>query len=60
MGVIWSCMLKRKTSHQSELEFISIEELVPEDNLLRKIAEAIDFSFIYEKVEHLYLSLIHI
>ncbi len=47
-------MLKRKTSHQSELEFISIEELVPSDNLLRKIDRAIDFTFIYEKVEHLY------
>lgn len=47
-------MLKRKTTHQSELEFISIEELVPVDNLLRKIDKAIDFSFIYDKVEHLY------
>ena len=47
-------MLKRKTTHQSELEFISIEELVPADNLLRKIDKAIDFSFIYDKVEHLY------
>lgn len=47
-------MLKRKTSHQSELEFISIEELVPRDHLLRKIDRAIDFSFIYEKVEGLY------
>jgi hypothetical protein len=47
-------MLKRKTTHQSALEFISIEELVPADKLLRKIDKAIDFSFIYDKVEHLY------
>jgi transposase len=47
-------MLKPKTTHQSELEFISIEELVPAGNLLRQIDKAIDFSFIYEKVEHLY------
>lgn len=47
-------MLKRKTSRQSELEFISIEELVPSDHLVRKIEKAIDFTFIYEKVEPLY------
>lgn len=47
-------MLKRKGAQQTELEIISIEELVPEDNLLRKIDKAIDFTFIYDKVEHLY------
>ena len=47
-------MLKRKTSHQSELELVSIEALVPANHLLRKIDKAIDFSFIYDKVEHLY------
>jgi transposase len=47
-------MLKRKTTHQSELELVSIETLVPSDHLLRKINKAIDFTFIYDKVEHLY------
>lgn len=47
-------MLKRKTTNQSELEFVSIETLVPKDHLLRKIDRHIDFSFIYDKVEHLY------
>jgi len=47
-------MLKERTSIQSELELVSIEELVPRDHLLRKIDKAIDFSFIYEKVRHLY------
>lgn len=47
-------MLKRKTSRQSELEFVSIEELVPSDHLLRKIDKTIDFTFIYDKIEHLY------
>jgi transposase len=47
-------MLKRKKVKQIELEFISIEELVPEDHLLRKIDKAIDFTFIYDKVKHLY------
>lgn len=41
-------------SHQSELEFVSIETLVPQNHLLRKIDRHIDFAFIYDKVEHLY------
>ena len=32
----------------------TIEELVPEDHLLRKIGAAVDFSFIYDEVEGLY------
>ena len=49
-------MLTKKTTHQTDMEFISIEELVPKDHLLRKIDSAIDFNFIYEKVEELYSS----
>ena len=49
-------MLKRKESHQNEMEFVSIEELVPKDHLLRKIDKLTDLSFIYNKVEHLYCS----
>ena len=47
-------MLKRKTNHQTDVELICIEELVAPDPLLRKIGQAIEFSFIYDKVEHLY------
>lgn len=47
-------MLKKETTHQSEMEFISIEDLVPEDHLLRKIDRVFDFGFIYDKVEGLY------
>lgn len=47
-------MLKERSSIQSELELICIEELVPASHLLRKIDRTIDFSFIYGKVEHLY------
>jgi transposase len=39
---------------QNEIEFISIEELVPQDHLLRKIDQYIDFSFILEKVRPYY------
>ena len=41
-------MLKRKKSHQSEMQFVTLEELVPEDHLLREIDAAI---VIYDKVE---------
>lgn len=39
---------------QNEVEFVSIEELVPQDHLLRKIEQYIDFSFIIEKVRPYY------
>lgn len=41
-------MIIEGTKKQSELEIIMIEELVPEDHLLRKIDQYIDFSFINE------------
>lgn len=42
-------MLKTKESSQNEYEFISLDELVPEDHLLRLIDKYIHFSFIIEK-----------
>ena len=47
-------MLKKNYDTQTQLEFVSIDELVPQDHLLRKIYKYIDFSFIREKVRHLY------
>src|SRR5579863_6320878 len=47
-------MLKKKEAEQQELEMVSIESLVPSDHLLRKIDRAVDFSFIRERVKHLY------
>ena len=37
-----------------------IDQLVPAEHLLRKIDAAVDFDRIYEMVDILYLSLIHI
>ena len=37
-----------------QVEFICIDELVPEDHLLRAIEDSIDFSFIYDEVKDLY------
>lgn len=36
------------------MEFVSIEELVPRDHLLRKIDKVIDFGFIRDRVKDLY------
>src|SRR5690606_40603952 len=37
-----------------QLSVVSLEQLVPQDHLLRKIDQAIDFSFIYDLVEDKY------
>jgi transposase len=47
-------MLIDKDTRQISMEFVSIEELVPKEHLLRKIDKAIDFGFIREKVRSLY------
>ena len=39
-------MFTERISKQNKLEFVILEELVPEDHLLRKIEKTIDFSFI--------------
>ncbi|SEH56487.1 Transposase domain, partial [Halobacillus karajensis] len=47
-------MFQSRKDRQNELEMVTIEELVPEDHLLRKIDQYIDFSFIPEKVRPFY------
>jgi transposase len=47
-------MLKKPEAQQQELEMVSVESLVPSGHLLRKIDEAVDFSFIHDRVKHLY------
>ena len=47
-------MLREHDNRQIGMEFVSIEELVPQDHLLRKINRVIDFEFIREKVKGLY------
>lgn len=49
-------MLQENTHAQSKMEFVSIEDLVPEDHLLRKIDKTIDFSFINEICRPYYCS----
>lgn len=47
-------MLVKNAENRNLIEFVSLEEMVPQDHLLRKIDLAIDFSKIYEFVEELY------
>ena len=47
-------MLSKIENIQSEIILYTLEDLVPEDSLFRKIDKYIDFTFIYEKVKDLY------
>lgn len=48
-------MLSSNKEKQQNYELVSIEDLVPADHMLRKIDKFIDFTFIDEKVRHLWL-----
>lgn len=47
-------MMTKNTHKQMKFHMITIESMVPEDHLLRKVTDRIDFSFIYELTENLY------
>jgi len=47
-------MLSKKEYVQSEIIMYTMEDLVPEDSLFRKIDKYIDFTFIYDEVKDLY------
>lgn len=47
-------MLTERTGVQIKMHCITIEDLVPEEHFLRKLENAVDFSFIYNKVRDLY------
>ena len=47
-------MSREQTANREQIEFASIDEMVPANHLVRKIENAIDWSFIYEMVEESY------
>ena len=47
-------MLIKKENVQTQMILYTLEDLVPEDSLYRKIDKYIDFSFIYDEVKDLY------
>lgn len=44
-------MLSKKDDARQQMEFVSIDQLVPQDHLLRKIEKVIKFDFIYDLVK---------
>ena len=52
--LIQSVMLNRPGFSQTQIEMVTLDQLVPKDHLLRKIEAAIDFSFIHDRVAGLY------
>jgi transposase len=51
-------MMTKNVSHErDQIEMLAIDQLVPENHLVRKIESTIDFSFIYPMVENLYSGL---
>ena len=49
-------MISKNNNNVDQVQIVSLEQLVPADHLLRKIDEAVDFSFIYDLVEDKYSS----
>jgi len=47
-------MLDEEKAHQTEVELVMIDDLVPQDHLLRKIKKHIDFSFINDMCREYY------
>ena len=47
-------MLTKNIENRGQVEFVSLEQMVPADHLLRQIDAAIDFNKIYEFVGDLY------
>lgn len=47
-------MLRPNHGKQNSYEFVSIEDLVPQDHMLRKVDKYINFEFIRDKVDSLY------
>lgn len=47
-------LTKKSNEGRVQVEFNSLEDLVPKNHLLRKIESALDFNFIYDEVAELY------
>lgn len=47
-------MTNRNNAKLDCMIYYTLDELVPQDHLVRKMEGALDFRFIYPKVQHLY------
>ncbi|MDI9485809.1 MAG: IS5/IS1182 family transposase, partial [Bacillota bacterium] len=49
-------MLERPENRRNNMQVVDLDMLVPQDHLLRKIDQLLDFDYIYDLVGHLYSS----
>ena len=47
-------MLKERREKQQQMDIVILEQLIPEEHLLRRVEKAVDFSFIHELCAPLY------
>lgn len=47
-------LLKHVEDGRNQIEVVALDQLVPEDHLVRKMEQAIDFEFIYDLVKDKY------
>jgi transposase len=47
-------LFKREENNRNQIEMVALDQLVPENHLVRKIENAINFDFIYKLVEEKY------
>lgn len=47
-------MITKSTCKKDQIQMVSLDQLVPEDHLLRQIDATIDFTFIYDLFEEKY------
>ena len=47
-------MITKNKSNNSQVQIVSMEDMIPEDHLLKKIDKYVDFNFIYDLVEEKY------
>ncbi len=47
-------MLSKNESNVKQIQLVSLQDLVPQNHILRKIDYAVDFNFIYELVKEKY------
>ena len=45
-----SMMTRERAENRAQMEIISLEDMVPENHLVRKLEAAIDWNFIYDLV----------
>jgi len=47
-------MITKATREKGQMQFLCIDQLVPQEHIVRKVENAIDFDFVYELVKDLY------